>query len=294
MAWGLFKKIVIADRLAIVVDHVYGQPYQHRGLSFIIATIFFSFQIFCDFSGYSDMAIGMAKVMGFKLVKNFNKPYHAKNIKDFWSRWHISLSTWFRDYVYIPLGGNRVGYIKWRLNILTVFLISGLWHGANWTFAVWGLLHAIFFIADAALTKVGKSIKAAFTFFKSAKVYQPIRVVITFGMVTFAWIFFRAPSVKTAIHIVKSMFLDTLTDFSNLYHHLPSRLNLGLAGSELLIAVLSIVLLEVVHLLQAKASLSKRIKEQPTVLRWAIYFLFLFLLVTFSETHTRTFIYFQF
>ena len=136
MAWGLFKKVVIADRLAIVVDTVYNNPEQHNSLTLIIATIFFAFQIFCDFSGYSDMAIGAARVMGFKLMTNFDKPYQSKSIHEFWKRWHISLSTWFRDYFYISLGGNRVSIPRWYLNLFLVFLVSGLWHGANWTFVI--------------------------------------------------------------------------------------------------------------------------------------------------------------
>jgi len=146
MAWGLFKKVVIADRLAILVDNVYGNPQAHNSLSLIIATIFFSFQIFCDFSGYSDMAIGASRVMGFKLMTNFNKPYSSKSIHEFWGRWHISLSTWFRDYLYIPLGGSHGSTWKKVRNTFIIFIVSGFWHGANWTFIVWGALNAIYFL----------------------------------------------------------------------------------------------------------------------------------------------------
>jgi len=138
MAWGLFKKVVIADKLAIIVNNVYDDPCHYHGLSFVIASIFFAFQIFCDFSGYTDIAIGAAQVMGFKLMKNFNKPYHSKSISEFWSRWHISLSTWFNDYLYIPLGGSRVKVPRWYFNLFIVFVISGLWHGANWAYIAWG------------------------------------------------------------------------------------------------------------------------------------------------------------
>jgi alginate O-acetyltransferase complex protein AlgI len=161
MVWGLFKKVVIADRLAKVVDNVYNNPFEHNGLSFIIATIFFSFQIFCDFSGYSDMAIGAAQVMGFKLMKNFDRPYHSKSIHEFWGRWHISLSSWFKDYLYISLGGNRVSIPRWYFNLFIVFLVSGLWHGANWTFVIWGALHG-FYLVFALLTK---NIRNTFTKF---------------------------------------------------------------------------------------------------------------------------------
>ena len=136
--WGFVKKLVIADRLAIYVNAVYNNPEQHNGMTFIVATIFFAIQIYCDFSGYSDIAIGAAKVMGFKLMTNFNRPYFARNISEFWKRWHISLSTWFKDYLYISLGGNRVSIPRWYFNLMLVFIISGLWHGANWTYIIWG------------------------------------------------------------------------------------------------------------------------------------------------------------
>ncbi len=144
MLWGFFKKIVIADNLAIYVNQVYGSPHNFSGSTLLVATFFFSIQIYCDFSGYSEIAIGSAQVMGFKLIENFKNPYFSKSIPEFWSRWHISLSTWFRDYIYIPMGGNRVSTIKWNRNILITFLLSGLWHGANWTFVVWGFLHGSF------------------------------------------------------------------------------------------------------------------------------------------------------
>ncbi len=144
--WGLFLKMVIADRLAIVVDWVYGNPVDQPGISLLVASVFFTFQIFCDFAGYSDIAIGSARVMGFGLMKNFNNPYSSQSISEFWKRWHISLSSWLRDYIYIPLGGSRV--FKWRYyyNLIIVFLISGLWHGAGWTFIIWGLLHGFYLI----------------------------------------------------------------------------------------------------------------------------------------------------
>jgi len=141
MAFGLFMKVVIADRLADYVNPVYNNPYTYEGLTLVIATIFFALQIYCDFAGYSQMAIGAAEVMGFKLMRNFNRPYLSRSISEFWSRWHISLSSWFRDYLYIPLGGNRVAPLRWYYNLFVTFLLSGLWHGANWTFVIWGALN---------------------------------------------------------------------------------------------------------------------------------------------------------
>ncbi|MEO6135767.1 MAG: MBOAT family O-acyltransferase, partial [Ginsengibacter sp.] len=146
MLWGFFKKLVIADRLSQYVDIVYNNPNDYHYLNLIIATILFSIQIYCDFSGYSDIAIGAAKSMGFHLMTNFNRPYFSKNIQEFWKRWHISLSTWFKDYLYISLGGNRVGIKRMYLNVAIVFLLSGFWHGANWTYIIWGALHTVFII----------------------------------------------------------------------------------------------------------------------------------------------------
>ncbi len=143
MLWGFFKKVVIADRLAILVNQVYNNAENYEGAPLLLATYFFAFQIYCDFSGYSDIAIGAAQVMGFKLMDNFNRPYYSKSISEFWKRWHISLSTWFRDYLYIPLGGNRTAKWRWYANLFFTFLISGLWHGANWTFVI-GVLSMVF------------------------------------------------------------------------------------------------------------------------------------------------------
>ncbi len=158
MAWGLFKKVVIADRLSVMVDYCYDNPTSFSGLTLLVATIFFAFQIYCDFSGYSDIAIGAARTMGFKLMTNFDAPYLSKSISEFWRRWHISLSTWFKDYLYIPLGGNRVGEMRLYINYLIVFTVSGLWHGAAWTFIIWGFLHG-FYLVFAIIRKKYFSIK---------------------------------------------------------------------------------------------------------------------------------------
>jgi alginate O-acetyltransferase complex protein AlgI len=294
MAWGLFKKVVIADRLAILVDNVYDMPYKHHGLSFIIATICFSFQIFCDFSAYSDIARGAAKVMGFNLMRNFNSPYHSKNIREFWSRWHISLSTWFKDYLYIPMGGNRVAFPKWCLNVLIVFIISGLWHGANWTYIVWGALHGVYFLSGALLKSTQVKAGDFFTNLRLGRFYYTWQVLLTFGLVSFAWIFFRASSLNVALYIVESIFTHTANDVSNLIHNVPSGLNLGLIGGQLVIAASSILFLEFIHIIQQKINLYELIRQQKTVVRWVLYYSFLFILLILSETNSRTFIYFQF
>jgi alginate O-acetyltransferase complex protein AlgI len=206
IAWGLFKKVVIADRLAIMVDSCYNTPSEHTGLTLLVATLFYTFQIYCDFSGYSDIAIGCARVMGFKLMENFDVPYISKSISEFWSRWHISLSTWFRDYLYIPLGGNRVGEPRLYFNFFMVFMISGLWHGAAWTYVIWGSLHGLYLII-AMLRK--KYIPISLP---KAKWADALQILGTFTLVSLSWVFFRATGITNAkIILSKILNLSTYT-----------------------------------------------------------------------------------
>jgi alginate O-acetyltransferase complex protein AlgI len=191
MAWGFFKKVVIADRLAAVVDECYGNVDHHNGLTMWVAVIFYSFQIYCDFSGYSDIALGAARIMGFRLMTNFNAPYLAKSLNEFWKRWHISLSSWFKDYLYIPLGGSRGPWLQHVRNLLIIFCVSGLWHGANWTFVIWGLLHAVCLLAEMLAGK----------YFPQLKPPRPIRVLVTFLVVSLLWVFFRSQNSEQAFHV---------------------------------------------------------------------------------------------
>jgi alginate O-acetyltransferase complex protein AlgI len=195
--WGLFKKIVVADRLAFFVNIVYNSPESYHGAAIFFATLFFAFQIYCDFSGYSDIAIGVAKTMGVDLVKNFNKPYYSHSIKEFWSKWHISLSTWFKDYLYIPLGGNKVSVPRWMLNLFITFLVSGIWHGASVNFIIWGGIHGLLNVAEAMNNK-----------YKILPFKLPgfLSMVWTFGIVCFAWIFFRANNVYDSFTIIRNLF----------------------------------------------------------------------------------------
>ena len=206
MIWGLFKKLVIADRLALYVNAVYNNPGQHTGISIITATIFFAFQIYCDFSGYSDMAIGAARVMGFKLMTNFNRPYFSTSIAEFWKRWHISLSTWFKDYLYLSLGGNRVSIPRWYFNLFFVFVISGLWHGANWTFIIWGAINGFYLVFAIATQAFRKRLSQLIYLDRIPKFNRSIQILITFSLTCFAWIFFRANSTADALLIVKKIF----------------------------------------------------------------------------------------
>ena len=205
MGWGFFKKVVIADRLAIIVDQIYNHPSDYTGFPLILGTYFFAFQIYCDFSGYTDIAIGSARVMGFDLSRNFAYPYFSKNIMDFWRRWHMTLMSWFRDYIYIPMGGNRVSWVRWCKNIGFVFLVSGLWHGANWTFVIWGGIHGVYVIVTKTLQNLLRRMPLISTGGFNKKIISLIKIFVTFNMVTFAWIFFRANSLKDALYIINNI-----------------------------------------------------------------------------------------
>lgn len=294
MLWGLFKKMVIADRLSNIVDNVYNNPSGHSGLSLITATIFFSFQIFCDFSGYTDIAIGAAKVMGFKLMTNFNRPYHAKSIDEFWKRWHISLSTWFRDYLYISLGGNRVSIPRWYFNLFLVFLISGLWHGANWTFIIWGALHGFYLIFSLITKNIRNKATHAVGLDRFPRLNKGIQMLTTFALVTFAWIFFRADSVKIAFYVVKQSIYGLPNDFQYFIKHHSLNWNLGVSTGSILNAVFLIILLEIVHLLQKHATVIDWLNSRPGYLRWSIYYFLVFMIIIFGVTTEKQFIYFQF
>jgi hypothetical protein len=199
--WGMFKKVVIADRLALFTDPVFNDPRQYSPVVLLLAAFFFSFQIFCDFSGYSDIAVGSARVMGFRLMQNFDRPYAARTVAGFWTRWHVSLSSWLRDYVYIPLGGNRVPPARWCLNIEVVFLLSGLWHGANWTFVWWGALHALYVVGGAGVDVLRHGSDFVTRPDRTPRWYGAVQVVRTFSLVTFAWGLFPVPVLADAFYI---------------------------------------------------------------------------------------------
>ena len=205
MFWGFFKKLVIADRLAIYVNSVYNNSAQHTGITLSLATIFFTFQIYCDFSGYSDIAIGAANVMGFDLMTNFKRPYLSKTIAEFWQRWHISLSTWFRDYVYISLGGSRVSIPRWYFNVMLIFLISGLWHGANWTYIIWGGLNGFYLVFAMATEKWRHRLNQLLLMHHLPKIHSFIQICLTFLLICFSLVFFRSDSLHTAMTILKKM-----------------------------------------------------------------------------------------
>ena len=291
MLWGFFQKIVIADRLALVVDRVYGSPTLYQGIPLIIATYFFAFQIYCDFSGYTDIARGAAQIMGYDLMANFKRPYFAKSIRDFWNRWHISLTSWFKDYLYVSLGGNRVVKSRWYCNVLIVFLLSGLWHGANWTFIVWGALHGIYFIF-AGLTKNLREKMSNFFFKGNIKNWQKIfKVLVSFHLVCFAWIFFRAKSLPDAFYVVGHLFKNISGVENGL---IESIYKTGLYLNEFVFAVGVIVPLLFVHILERQEDLRTILSRKPIVIRWAIYLFMTLAIMNFGVVSNVPFIYFQF
>lgn len=203
--WGFFKKLAVADRAAIYVNTVYSSPQHQSGLTLFVATVFFAFQIYCDFSGYSDMAIGFARIMGFKLMTNFNRPYFSRSISEFWRRWHISLSTWFSEYLYISLGGNRVSVPRWFFNLLFTFLISGLWHGANWTFVLWGLLNGVYLVLSIILKKPRAWMEKKSGLINFPKFNDLLQVLFTFLLITISWVLFRANTLTDGMYIIRHM-----------------------------------------------------------------------------------------
>lgn len=203
---GFFKKIVVADLLSVYVEAVYSSPNEATGLGVVIATCFFAAQIYCDFSGYTDIAIGCARIMGIRLMQNFNHPYSSSSIKEFWSRWHISLSSWFKDYLYIPLGGSRCGRWRYYLNLMIVFLVSGLWHGAAWTFVLWGALHGIYQIVGHLTLPARQALLKRFNLTEKSIPVSCFRRIFTFILVAFSWIFFRAGSVSDAFTLIGRLF----------------------------------------------------------------------------------------
>ncbi|MFZ1289751.1 MAG: MBOAT family O-acyltransferase [Melioribacteraceae bacterium] len=295
MMWGFFKKVVIADRLALLVNQVYNNANQYEGITLLLATYFFAFQIYCDFSGYSDIAIGAAQVMGFKLMDNFNRPYYAKSISEFWKRWHISLSTWFRDYLYIPIGGNKVIKWRWYFNLFITFLVSGLWHGANWTFVIWGAIHG-FYLIFAIWTK--NIVDKTYKFLRLTKGTwrrKFVDVFITFHLVLFAWVFFRANSFNDAVYILTHILPLNFDDFVLLLNSTGAAENaLGLTKRSLILAVLSIAFMEFVHFLQRHRKMRTFLSDKPIILRWAVYYAILIGIISFGEFSMQEFIYFQF
>ncbi|RDY57598.1 MBOAT family O-acyltransferase [Flagellimonas nanhaiensis] len=283
--WGLFKKIVIADNCAQYVNHIFENSDTLPGSMLLIGVLLFAFQIYGDFSGYSDIAIGISRILGFNLMQNFRSPYLAENIQDFWRRWHISLSTWFRDYVYIPLGGSRSNSkIRRIYNIVVTFTVSGFWHGANWTFIIWGALHSLFYLIQNAFSNLfGQNTK------RPISIPKPLSIVITFISVTLAWIFFRADSVAIAIKMITEILSSSL--FVN---PVPYLKQFG-SFAQPFILIISIGYLALFELMNRNASYSFQVSSFKIPIKQLAYCSLLLLIIFFRATNGKIdFIYFQF
>ena len=288
--WGLFKKIVIADRLAPIVDAVYNNLQSYGSYAFMLATVAFAFQIFCDFSGYSDIALGSARILGFDLMQNFNRPYFSKNTGEFWRRWHISLSSWFRDYLYIPLGGSRKGKLRYYFNTVFTNAASGLWHGADWTFVIWGVLNGVYICLGRIFKGVRSRICSAFRLDKAEGLHKIIQVAITFGLICFSWIFFRANSLNDAIYVITHLVPESLH---------PSAIVNGISGItgafHLVTALASVAVMELVHFFSRNNNAVHRFFNRHASFRYFCYLFLLAGILMFGVTGNETaFIYFQF
>ena len=285
MAWGFFKKLVVADRLALYVNDVYAAPRSFNGLQLTLATFFFANQIYCDFSGYTDIALGAAEVLGFHLMENFRTPYYSLSMSEFWKRWHISLSTWFRDYVYIPLGGNRVSKSQHIVNLMITFTVSGLWHGANWTYVLWGFLNGLYLVAGW-LTKAWRDrFYNAVGLHENTLARKTIMLLTTFVLTCVAWILFRARSAADALYV---------------FTHLASGWNFHQIATQQFflrqfpVAIAALLVLEIGQLCNSVVSVPSLVGKMPVMARWALYASFVMTVVMFGVYKQMQFIYFQF
>ena len=306
--WGMFKKVVIADRLAVYVNAVFGNPGVYTGASLLLAIIFFAIQIYCDFSGYSDIAIGCARILGINLMNNFKQPYFSRSITEFWRRWHISLSTWLKDYLYIPLGGNRKGKVRQKFNLLITFLISGLWHGAAWHFVVWGALHGMYQVIGRSTASFRDSIACKIGLGKESLLRKIIQVFVTSVLVHFAWIFFRANTIQDALLIIAKLVqlpvelagyirglsqIGLITTVRGAFQMNPDITGFGLKNFAL--SVILILILFIIDRWSFKMpGLATKIRQKPLVLRWIGYYSLVLAIMSSWDTGTSQFIYFTF
>ena len=295
MAFGYFQKVVIADRLAILVNQIYNHYPFYEGFEIALATACFAFQIYCDFASYSNIAIGAARIMGFRLMENFNTPYFSASVTEFWRRWHISLSTWFRDYLYIPLGGNRKGMLRKYINIMAVFLVSGLWHGASWHFVVWGGLNGLYQIVESVTKPLRDKIAEALHIDRSQFSHRLLSGVYTFLLVDFAWLFFRADGFITGLNMLHRMFLT----FNPWIFFDGTLYTFGLDQKDFTVLWVSALIMLVFSVCKYRGiSLEKALAKQGLWFRWFVYFAVIFFILIFGvygpSTDESAFIYFQF
>lgn len=295
MLWGFFMKVVVADRIAIFVDRIYDDYTNLNGWLLLMATVLFAFQIYCDFAGYTTIAIGAAGVMGFELMDNFKSPYCATGMRDFWARWHISLTGWFRDYVYIPLGGNRKGKIRKEINTIIVFLLSGLWHGANWSFVLWGGLNGLFIAIEDLTENVRRKVGDILKIKSEMPVFRVIRTIVTFVLVDFTWIFFRANGTKDALLIIKEMLhLENINVFyDNTIHFYIMEKHIFFM---MLVSILILIVVDICH--NHNIHIRSLVEKGNIVLRWIFYLGLIMAVLVFGvwgpSFDDTAFIYFQF
>ncbi len=289
MLWGFFLKLVIADRCAVIVDNIFEDVSSYRGYELVVASVLFALQIYCDFMSYSTIAKGAAEVIGYSLMDNFDLPYFAVSIKDFWRRWHISLSSWLRDYLYIPLGGNRKGLIRKYVNILITFFVSGLWHGAAYTFVLWGLLHGLYQIIEDIM---GRLVKKA-SLLKHINMQNPImmiiRIPVTFVLVDVAWVLFRANTLADAMVVFNNMWYDNWDNFKD------GIFELGLNEVNIYMLLGSLVILFISSLMRRFGiKLRDWISSRLFVVRYACYWTAMIMIMFSLDIEGKEFIYFQF
>lgn len=295
MLWGYFLKMILADRISVVVDTVFNDFRQYTGWYLIVASLLFSIQIYCDFSGYSTIAAGAAEIMGFSLDENFNAPYFAQSVSEFWRRWHISLSSWFRDYLYIPLGGNRKGTLRKYFNIMVVFVLSGLWHGSSWSFIAWGGMNGLFQILGSLLKPLRDKAVKVLHLNRNSFSHKVYKTAATFWLVTLAWVFFRANSFKDGLRIIKRMLLA-----KNIWILFDDSLfRLGLDWKNFMVMLLAIALLAAVDMLKKRGIVVREvICRQELWFRWLVLIASIMGILLFgmwgSGYNAATFIYFQF
>jgi D-alanyl-lipoteichoic acid acyltransferase DltB (MBOAT superfamily) len=292
MVWGLFKKVVVADRIAAFVDVVFNNPAQYEGPTLAFSLFLYSFQIYCDFSGYTDIAIGISQVFGLKLIDNFDRPYTSRSIAEFWRRWHISLSTWLRDYLYIPLGGNRVSRARLYVNLVAVFLICGLWHGANSTFIVWGLIHGLYLVFGLFTRSARSAVTRSVGIDRIPVLHKGMQITITFILVTIAWAFFRADSVPDAVYMITHLHTGWSAIFTR--SAVDTLAFLGKPKSDFVIVISSLVFVWFIHLLESHSAMRHMFSEKPGIFRWPVYYILIAAVLLLCAPGSQKFIYFQF
>jgi len=299
VGWGLFKKIVIADRLAVVANTVFSAHQDFNSPKLIVGIIAFSFQIYIDFSAYSDIAIGTANILGIKLVENFKQPYLAKSITDFWRRWHISLNNWLRDYIFIRLNykhrRNKPRELWMSIDVMITFFVSGLWHGASWTFVIWGVLHGLYQIIEILTQKTRDKVVKKLNIDRNTFAHKTFQVLFTFGLVSFAWLFFKANSISEAVQIIKSII--TLDGITAEKAWILKDGSLGLDDKDFWMMTHTLLMLMFVEFVQRKHDLIIELNKQPTWFRWVVYYLLFFSITIFGfygEANAVDFVYFKF